>query len=463
MTEAEFEKVHTACEEETDTDGAQDIKELEEGTVPDEVTPSAEGASQADDGINDIYVMVPPAENRNTADSDETGYIPQNTTGQTAENGSRAVAVIAAVILIIAIIGSGGFFYWYNLPQNRVSRLMKSAEEHLSRSETVDAAADYRSVLEIMPDSIEAENCLYSIWSETVTAVMDLVDLQKFEEAMTEVRLLPQIDPTRETMNHSAVTVIYREWASDLARKDDPDGVERLLSKAASDLSSSEIEDIRKSVEDTLRYFVVLKELYLDSQELISLHEAGNAAELFGRAAAYADKIGELVDLGGTLPFVYSPEGSGTQIGFYRYMSDIQFVIGDIDEEGKPRGEVTSYYGEYFGSEDQFLYSFTCKWSGGRPNGYCVYREYGADAVDEIDDVTIKGDVVDGKWDGETEELFRDGETYYISYSLGKVVVISENGTDANVVGYNSSNTKMITFSDAAVSGILGVPYIFIY
>ena len=430
---------------------------------PEAAAQGAEPASQEQpaDSVYGTYTVLPVTTGNYSMDSTEAGTVPQNVSGRVTDGGKHAALVVAAVILIIGIIGWGGFFYWYSLPENRAQRLMRSAEEHISRDERQEAAADYRTVLEIMPDSIEAENGLYAVWSETVTDVMDLVDQGEYQQALEMVRLLPEIDPQRETMNHSALTVIYRQWASDLAGKDDTDGVERLLAGAAGDLSGAEIEDIRQSIADTLRYFSLQKELFSDSQKMIDLHSEGKTAELFGAAADYSAKADEYVDLGGTLPLLYTSEQSGTRIGFYRYFSDIQFVIGDIDDSGRPQGEVTTYYGEYFGREDQFLYSFVCEWKEGRPNGHCDYREYGYDALNEIDDVEISGDVIDGMWDRETQERFSDGETYYISYETGKVIVISENGPDANVVGYNDSETKMISFSDAAVSGILGVPYIY--
>ena len=420
-------------------------------------TETEEGAS--------VQLPVPVLPPENTGEwhgPGETVSVP-DTAEEKRGKGPRAVAAVIAAFLVLCIIGAGGYWYWYSLPKNRAERLMRSAETHLAASEIVEAASDYRAVLEIIPDLLEAQNRLYTIWSEEVTAVMDLVDSGKFEEALERARILPQIDPERETMNHSALTVIYKEWASDLAGNDDPDGVEKLLSSASEELSESEIIDIRQSVVDTLRYFAVLKELRTDSEELILLSADEEVSAVFEKMSSFSEKFAEFVDLGGSVPFRYAPEGSETALAFYRYMSDCQLVVGSIDEEGRPEGTATAYYAELFGEDGQFLFCYTCGWEQGRPNGPCVYHELGADVSDSSDDIVIKGDLIDGLWDGETEELFRDGETYFITYSKGRVKILSDNGPDANVVGYNKDNTKMISFSDSAVSGQLGVPFIYIY
>jgi hypothetical protein len=292
---------------------------------------------------------------------------------------------------------------------------------------------------------------------------MDLVDAERFEDALNRARILPEIDPDRNTMNHSALTVIYRQWIIFLARGGDQTGIAEVLTEAASDLTGDEVADIRKSADDTLRYLSLMSELDAGSEEMIAVSGEGNTEALFGMLPDLSRKAEEAFELGGTNPYRFIPEGSETGLALYLYMGDVQAVVGEIDADGVPDGEAVIYYAELLGEEEQYFFSYSCEWKNGRPNGYCVYRDMGPDADDRSDDVVIRGSLVNGLWDGETEERYRDGETYFISYVEGRVTVLETDGPDSNVVGYNRDKTRMITFTDSAVSAELGVPFIYIY
>ena len=377
------------------------------------------------------------------------------------EKRKLRTAAIAAAVLILCTVGAG--LIWYMLPVNRAERFIKRARKHETALELTEAAADYRKALKMVPDSAEALDGLYQIWSNEVTRVMDLVDEQRFEEALGLARMLPQIDPDRQTMNHSALTVIYRQWITALACKGDTEGVNKLLSEASEDLSSEEITDIRHSADDTVRYLSLIAEMDSDAEKLMALSADGHTEEVFGRMPDISRKAEEAFDLGGTNPYRFIPEGSQLGLALYLYAGDVQIVVGEIDDDGVPNGEAVLYYAELLGEEGQYLYSYLCEWKSGRPNGYCVYREMGANAEDSSDDIEIKGNLVNGLWDGETEERYRDGETYFITYEQGKVIVLSEDGPDSNVVGYNREKNRMIMFTDYAVSTEIGVPFIYIY
>ncbi|MBQ1358666.1 MAG: hypothetical protein IIY63_05595 [Oscillospiraceae bacterium] len=375
--------------------------------------------------------------------------------------GRRIHAALIAVLLLFCVAGAG--LFWYMLPSNRAGRLISRAAAHQKAMELIEAASDYREALRIMPESEEAQQGLYLLWSGEVTQIMELVDEERFREALDRARCLPQIDPERETMNHSALTVIYRQWAVSLAGNGDPGELDRLLADAASDLSAEEISDIRQSVRDILKYISLLRELDEESEGIIELSESGRAEDVFGRMTEFARKAEEAFELGGTNPYCFRAEGSDKGLALYLFQGDVQTVVGEIDEDGVPDGEATIYYAELQGEEGQYLYTYSCEWKNGRPNGYCIYRELGYDAEDASDDTEIKGNLVNGLWDGETAETYLDGETYYITYKNGIVEVISKDGPDSNVVGYNRDGTRMITFTDAAVSTELGVPFIYIY
>ena len=382
-------------------------------------------------------------------------------TGDTAPDGGKTGKRRALIIPVIAAALVLLFLCYYNLPQNRYERLMKRAEEHLSRYETVLAAAEYRKALRLMPDSQEAQDALYSIWSEILDEVMSLADGGCFDAALVKARILPQIDPDRSTMNRSAVTVIYKQWVRFLAETGDSGGISRLLSDAAEDLTEDEIAQLRQEAADAEDYFRIVDMLNEEAEKIISLSDEGNTEEVFTEIAVLSGLADRYMDLGGNAPFVFGTDGAEKELGYFFSGFDVSVVIGKLDLFGIAEGEATAYYAERFGMEGQYLYWYTCEWKNGRPNGYCEYYETEGFESEEPVCVTMKGMLSDGDWDGEVEETYTDGETYSIKYDKGHVEVLLIEDTDRNIVGYNKDGSKKRYYSDQAVGYEYGVPYMY--
>ena len=382
---------------------------------------------------------------------------PEGTVSAGRKKGKRAVVIVPILAAAAVLV----FLCYYSLPKNRYKRVMRRAEEHLNRLESVLAAEEYRKALKLMPDSEEAQEALYVIWSTVLDEVMSLADGRCFDEALARARILPEIDPERSTMNRSAIMVIYKQWVRALAEVNDPDGIEEVLSEAADDLTAEETGDIRDEASRAVSYYRIIDMLNGEADRIISLSEEGNTEAVFTEIDALTVLADQYMDLGGNAPFVFGTGETGKELGYFFSGYDVSVVIGKLDLFGIAEGEAEAYYAERFGLEGQCLYWYRCEWKDGRPNGYCEYHETDGIMSDDQVQISIRGNLCDGDWDGEVEETYSDGETYTIRFEKGRVEVISIEETDRNVVGYNKNGDKKRYYSDQAVSYEHGVPYMY--
>ena len=76
---------------------------------PEAAAQGAEPASQEQpaDSVYGTYTVLPVTTGNYSMDSTEAGTVPQNVSGRVTDGGKHAALVVAAVILIIGIIGWG--------------------------------------------------------------------------------------------------------------------------------------------------------------------------------------------------------------------------------------------------------------------------------------------------------------------------------------------------------------------
>jgi|GEM_PF-2321707 len=424
--------------------------------------PAPEAGVTAQDGGPGSLPSQTGAEEREGAPAEELpGTVPQPEAPDSAEekkDGSSNLPVIISVALIGILLCAGIFLYWYNIPANRADRIMEKASLLYEEGDYAGAAEKCREALELVPDQEEAGELIYSIWDRMLDESMSLSDSGKYREALEAAKLLQDIYPEQETMNSSAVEAVYSQWADALAAQDDKDGLEELFSMAGRDISEAALAVIRERTDAALKLNAGRRVLDGLLSEAVACYSRGEAAGVLALAPELLEQSRTFLELGGSLPYVYTDAESGVSAGFCTAEGNcVQITVGEHGDRGVPQGAGTVYVADQIGGNNQLYMYYTVTWENGAPNGGTEYHELGYEYEDDSDFIVMRGNVKNGLWDGKVEEEFWDGETYYLNFDEGEVEVISRNGTDKNVVGYNSDGTKMLLWSDASAAGLHGL------
>ena len=190
--------------------------------------------------------------------------------------------------------------------------------------------------------------------------------------------------------------------------------------------------------------------------------EAGNYDELF--EYMQSDDYQRLLDVVDELEMAYCVETSHGNVGIYEVNNEVfgnyMIYYGDYQDDVR-EGE-----GDWLGYFEGNNYHARGSWKADAPNGYQEVREWSNRLGETVVYRVIKGDTVDGLWNGPVDWCFEemDGttEVYPVTFEEGKWVVLDYDEADENspyivcLTGGASGDRKMTTDDVDCMEGIMG-------
>ena len=190
--------------------------------------------------------------------------------------------------------------------------------------------------------------------------------------------------------------------------------------------------------------------------------EAGNYDELF--EYMQSDDYQRLLDVVDELEMAYCVETSHGNVGIYEVNNEVfgnyMIYYGDYQDDVR-EGE-----GDWLGYFEGNNYHARGSWKADAPNGYQEVREWSNRLGETVVYRVIKGDTVDGLWNGPVDWCFEemDGttEVYPVTFEEGKWVVLDYDEADETspyivcLTGGASGDRKMTTDDVDCTEGIMG-------
>ena len=190
--------------------------------------------------------------------------------------------------------------------------------------------------------------------------------------------------------------------------------------------------------------------------------EAGNYDELF--EYMQSDDYQRLLDVVDELEMAYCVETSHGNVGIYEVNNEVfgnyMIYYGDYQDDVR-EGE-----GDWLGYFEGNNYHARGSWKADAPNGYQEVREWSNRLGETVVYRVIKGDTVDGLWNGPVDWCFEemDGttEVFPVTFEEGKWVVLDYDEADENspyivcLTGGASGDRKMTTDDVDCTEGIMG-------
>ena len=190
--------------------------------------------------------------------------------------------------------------------------------------------------------------------------------------------------------------------------------------------------------------------------------EAGNYDELF--EYMQSDDYQRLLDVVDELEMAYCVETSHGNVGIYEVNNEVfgnyMIYYGDYQDDVR-EGE-----GDWLGYFEGNNYHARGSWKADAPNGYQEVREWSNRLGESVVYRVIKGDTVDGLWNGPVDWCFEemDGttEVFPVTFEEGKWVVLDYDEADETspyivcLTGGASGDRKMTTDDVDCTEGIMG-------
>ena len=190
--------------------------------------------------------------------------------------------------------------------------------------------------------------------------------------------------------------------------------------------------------------------------------EAGNYDELF--EYMQSDDYQRLLDVVDELEMAYCVETSHGNVGIYEVNNEVfgnyMIYYGDYQDDVR-EGE-----GDWLGYFEGNNYHARGSWKADAPNGYQEVREWSNRLGETVVYRVIKGDTVDGLWNGPVDWCFEemDGttEVYPVTFEEGKWVVLDYDEADENspyivcLTEGEYGDRKMTTDDVDCMEGIMG-------
>lgn len=223
-----------------------------------------------------------------------------------------------------------------------------------------------------------------------------------------------------------------------------------------------EVEVEKKSYDRKIRNEKVFAGVEDVFENIAGYCEAGNYDELF--EYMQSDDYQRLLDVVDELEMAYCVETSHGNVGIYEVNNEVfgnyMIYYGDYQDDVR-EGE-----GDWLGYFEGNNYHARGSWKADAPNGYQEVREWSNRLGETVVYRVIKGDTVDGLWNGSVDWCFEemDGttEVYPVTFEEGKWVVLDYDEADENspyivcLTGGASGDRKMTTDDVDCMEGIMG-------
>lgn len=333
-----------------------------------------------------------------------------------------AVSALMLLIIGIYIFATGGF--------SPYERKIRMGYKLINKEQYEEAILTFNEAIEIDDKSYKA----YGGLAKTYVTRCDENAVNDAHEALSRGY---EISTSEDIINQ------YLVLADELLERNKEDLAFDLLNKGYETTNDKIIKDkINK----------IILDMNLDLfKELYSLFESNDLEQV--KQLMTSEKFSYLNNLISIeVPVIYSPDTEGKGMGIYKIGSKLtQLFIYYGDYADLSRSGSGVWIGKDF---DNYWYMFNGTWSNDLPNGYGEVKKDGI-IDDEIDaKFEWKGNLIDGLWHGDVEEIWISDRTtsFNINFVNGVATVIGED----NLVG-RSNDGEGICYSDPENKhGILG-------
>lgn len=339
------------------------------------------------------------------------------------------IGLIAAVIILIVgiaavlLIFKGG---------NSVKKQLEMADRYLEDLDYDEAIRVYRDILDIDPKCVDAYLGLADayIGLEDYDEAIDILEtgIEKTSSGELEDRL-EEVKEEREEFE------LENGGKGQLGEVDDEQRAEN--------------EKVFADVQDVF-------------EKIGELCEKEQFDELF--EYMQSDDYQRLLDAVADMETAYRAETSHGNVGIYEVNNEKygNYMI----YYGEYNGRAREGQGHWLGYFEQNNYHAEGTWKEDKPNGYQEVREWNSGLSETVVYRVIKGETIDGLWDGPVDWCFdRDNgefEVFPVSFEKGKWVVleVDENNEESpyvvSVTGGETGEERMYTDDDQKICGIIG-------
>lgn len=449
--EPETEEVQPEPAAEEPAETAEDVQpeapaESAEEAEPEPITEEAaeEPTETAEETPPEEAVQEPEPAGEETPAEPQPEPVKEAPVPEKKKNRTPLLIGIAAALL------AAGILIYNVLPSTRFNRAVKAAEQYYADSNYLSAVEEYEKALALRPADPDIS---FDAASVICARAEELFFDGEYEAVLEMVeRDLPLLSEEAQPLVEDYAGYAYDYIAQELIDEENfaaaRDRVQEGIDKGY------DLDFVMNKIDRAEQQQIALKN---DREFLTEVAGLLDKDDYEGALNTFRDKYSQILidnlasDLSGGV-IVDVPGGKFKQIGLF--YDDYYHTVYYGDFKGSDREGTGSVYLVYSpGSTFTYKTSTYCigDWKNNKPNG--AMKEYmKIYSGDELQlDAVITSTVKDGLYNGDVEEV-RDGESFYGTYTEGKVNVIDEtdpNGEANRVVMYNSDRSRWIFYRNS--------------
>ena len=377
----------------------------------------------------------------------------------------REVFLAAAVVLLII----GEILLNAGIRNARYSSYIAEAEEAVLQEEWALAGRSYNKALRLRPHSQELTDEIHELWLKVQLISAECCVDGRFQEAVEAARNLREIEPGNEIGNLSAMRSAYLTWVLELAEQGSEQETGKVIELASEDLPEEDIRDIRDYAELLSQIAGLRRDIAQGLRPMLDHSFGPDSVSVRAMDTVRTiildlmDKLESYDELGGWFPVVAAESADGPAAGiWFDGYGGFQIYLGTMDADMVRQETGENWFVQDLGGEEEIWeYAYCLGWRDDIPCGEFLRISCGADGRILR---RMRGQLVDGRYDGDIETFWEDGETYTLTFEEGKIKVLSEtapDGSGALIVGYSSDGKKWISLSPEETERIYGIRYIY--
>ena len=331
-----------------------------------------------------------------------------------------------AIAIVVVIAGVAGVLFFLN-QETSIEERLQMGNRYLEELDYDEAIETFQKIMDIDPKCVDAYIGLADAYIGKGDYESAVETLEKGIDETGDGELQNYLDEVKvEKENHAHKDKSDNTYAND---------------------STPEDENAFEDVQDVL-------------ENIAGYCESGNYDELYEYMKS--DDYQRILDIADELETAYRVETAHGNVGIYKI--DTKGVGKCMIYYGDYKDDIREGEGDWFGYHEGYYYHARGSWAADAPNGYQERHTWGISSDGNTYNAGVKGNTVNGLWDGPAEDWYEDGDgtinAFPVTFENGKYVVLEYDEDDEEypyVVSKIEKESGTSTFQKSDVDSLNGI------
>ena len=375
------------------------------------------------------------------------------------------------LLIVIIVLGAGGYFVYQNLPSTQAENHLKKAESLYSSGDLDSAVTELFEAKRLMPENAQDyDNIIAGYYNTELEA---LIAEKKYEDAVKLVEKEKEILPDRKDQFNAAAASYYTLWAEDVFKSEDTDSMSemiKLIDSLPDDIRSDALSDVRARLFSAVNIHNLNTSFESFREKISALIKNGEwdkiysdiRSDLFTAYGSHRDVITTVAANSSYLPLLSEADADGNRLGLYNVDGMYYLYFGQYEQEKRSGNGIWITVVNKLTDDSYRNYRCESEWANDTPNGnFTEYDTIKTETAETARNRITSGTTDLGLYSGKISYKYDNTAEMFGTFSNGHPTVIMNqdpNGEHAFVIAISDDQRYWVTNHEGAngIHGILG-------